>query len=103
MADGTTKTSAKKAKSPAGASNAPKTGGFNTPVTPSPQLAAIVGDKPLPRSEIVSLMWVYIKEHKLQDAKDGRQINADAKLEAIFGKKQASMFELSKYIAAHVK
>ncbi|QYE37170.1 SWIB/MDM2 domain-containing protein (plasmid) [Polymorphobacter sp. PAMC 29334] len=101
MADDKTKTATKTAK--AGAGDAPKTGGLSKPVMPSPQLAAIVGDKPLARSEIVSLMWVYIKEHKLQDAVDGRQINADATLEPIFGKKSVSMFELSKVIAAHVK
>jgi upstream activation factor subunit UAF30 len=103
MADGTKETAIKKAKAAAGKSSALKTGGFSKLVTPSPQLAAIVGDKPLPRSQIVSLMWAYIKEHNLQDATDRRQINADAKLQPIFGKKQASMFELSKFIAVHVK
>lgn len=109
MADGTTKAAAKKASAAAkkatatAAGGAPKAGGLSKPVTPSPQLAVIVGDAPLRRSEIISLMWVYIKEHRLQDATNRRQINADAKLETIFGKKHVTMFELSKHIAAHVK
>lgn len=106
IAIGTSKTAATKVKAAPKATAAaasPKGGNLSKPVTPSPQLAAIVGDMPLPRSEIVSLMWVYIKEHKLQDATNRRQINTDAKLEAIFGKKHVTMFEMNKHIAAHVK
>ena len=77
-------------------------GGLTAPVTPSPQLAEIVGKKDLPRSEVVSKMWVYIKKHDLQDAKDRRQINADDKLEKIFGKKSVSMFEMNKHLSAHL-
>lgn len=77
-------------------------GGINAPVTPSPELAEIVGKDALPRSEVVKKVWEYIKEHDLQDEKDKRNINADAKLEKIFGKKQASMFEMNKHLSAHL-
>ena len=74
-------------------------GGITAPVTPSPELAEIVGKDDLPRSEMVSKVWEYIKKHKLQDPKDGRQINADAKLEKVFGQKSASMFEMIKLLS----
>lgn len=82
---------------------AKRTDGIHKPVTPSADLAAIVGDGAMPRSEIVSKMWQHIKAHNLQDAKDKRQINADAKLKKIFGKDQVSMFEMNKHISKHVK
>nr|WP_308461836.1 SWIB/MDM2 domain-containing protein [Sphingomonas folli] len=75
---------------------------MTAPVTPSPELAEIVGKNDLPRSEVVSKVWEYIKKHNLQDEKDKRQINADAKLEKIFGKKSASMFEMNKHLSAHL-
>ncbi|MEH3103478.1 MAG: SWIB/MDM2 domain-containing protein [Sphingomonas phyllosphaerae] len=75
---------------------------MTAPVTPSPDLAEIVGDKDLPRSEVVSKVWDYIKKHDLQDAKDRRQINADDKLEKIFGKRSASMFEMNKFLSEHL-
>ena len=77
-------------------------GGITAPVTPSPELAEIVGKDDLPRSEVVSKVWEYIKKHDLQDPKDRRQINADDKLEKIFGKKSASMFEMNKHLSAHL-
>ncbi|WP_375272523.1 SWIB/MDM2 domain-containing protein [Sphingomonas sp.] len=77
-------------------------GGITAPVTPSDDLAEIVGKDDLPRSEVVSKVWEYIKKHDLQDAKDRRQINADDKLEKIFGKKSASMFEMNKFLSAHL-
>ncbi|WP_316748790.1 SWIB/MDM2 domain-containing protein [Sphingomonas sp. A2-49] len=77
-------------------------GGITAPVTPSADLAEIVGKDDLPRSEVVSKVWAYIKKHDLQDAKDRRQINADDKLEKIFGKKSASMFEMNKHLSAHL-
>lgn len=95
-----TKTAEKKVKAsdkPAGAR-----GGITAPVTPSPELAEIVGKDDLPRSEVVKKVWEYIKKHELQDEKDKRNINADARLEKIFGKKQSSMFEMNKYLSAHV-
>ena len=69
----------------------------------SPELSAVVGDKPLPRTEIVSKLWVYIKAHNLQDKANKRMINADAKLLAVFGKPQVSMFEMAGLIGKHVK
>ncbi|WP_174273401.1 SWIB/MDM2 domain-containing protein [Sphingomonas bacterium] len=91
------------AKTPAAKTPAAKTGGIHKPVTPSSDLAAIVGAEDQPRSAIVSKMWDYIKKNSLQDSKDKRQINADAKLEKIFGKKSVSMFEMNKHISTHVK
>ena len=90
-------------KAPAKADAAPRTDGIHKPVQPSADLAALVGEGPLPRSQIVSKIWEYIKAHDLQDPKDKRQINADAKLEKIFGGKKASMFEMNKHISKHVK
>jgi chromatin remodeling complex protein RSC6 len=78
-------------------------GGIGAPVTPSADLAEIVGKDDLPRSEVISKVWEYIKKHNLQDAKDKRQINADDKLAKIFGKQSASMFEMNKYLGAHLK
>ena len=72
------------------------------PLTPSPALAAIVGAKPLPRTEVTKKVWDYIKANKLQDAKNKRNINADAKLKEIFKKPQVSMFEMTKLISAHL-
>ncbi len=77
-------------------------GGITAPVTPSPELAEIVGHGDLPRSEVVSKVWEYIKKHHLQDEADRRNINADAKLEKIFGKKRSSMFEMNKHLSAHL-
>ena len=82
---------------------ATKTGGIHKPVTPSAELAAVVGKGPMPRSEIVSKLWEYIKKNDLQDSKDKRQINADAALEKVFGKKSVSMFEMNKHVSGHVK
>lgn len=82
---------------------APRTDGIHKPVQPSPELAALVGEGTMPRSQIVSKIWEYIKANNLQDPKDKRQINADAKLEKIFGGKKASMFEMNKHISKHVK
>lgn len=78
-------------------------GGIATPVTPSPELAEIVGADKLPRSEVVSKIWEYIKKHDLQNPQDKREILADDKLEKIFGKKKASMFEMNKHLSAHLK
>ncbi|MGD9773562.1 SWIB/MDM2 domain-containing protein [Diaphorobacter sp.] len=76
---------------------------FMKPLTPSPALAAVVGAAPLPRTEIISKLWVYIKEHNLQDAANKRMVNADAKLKEVFGKPQVSMFEMAGLIGKHVK
>ncbi|MFS2036133.1 MULTISPECIES: SWIB/MDM2 domain-containing protein [unclassified Polaromonas] len=76
---------------------------FMKALTLSPALAAVVGDKPLPRTEIVSKLWVYIKSKGLQDKINKRMINADEKLRAVFGKAQVSMFEMAGLIGKHVK
>ncbi|MFA6450853.1 MAG: SWIB/MDM2 domain-containing protein [bacterium] len=77
---------------------------FMKPLTPDAALAAIVGAKPLPRTEITKKLWAYIKANKLQDAKNRRMINADDKLKGIFGgKKQVSMFEMTKLVQGHIK
>ncbi len=81
----------------------PKTGGIHAPVTPSPELGAIVGTAALPRSEVISKVWVYIKEHNLQNPENKREILADEKLKKVFGVDKCSMFEMNKYIAKHVK
>ena len=76
---------------------------FMKALTLSPELAAVLGNTPLPRTEIVKQLWVYIKAHGLQDATNKRNINADAKLKAVFGKPQVSMFEMAGLIGKHVK
>lgn len=99
----TKKTAAKATKttSAAPAKRAPNAA-FMKPLTPSAELAAIVGKQPLPRTEVIKKMWDYIKAHKLQDEKNKRNINADAKLLPIFGKKQVTMFELAGLIGKHL-
>lgn len=77
---------------------------FMKPLTPSSTLAEVVGNKALPRTEVVKKMWVYIKKNGLQDKKNKRMINGDAKLKAIFGGKgQVSMFDMNKHLAKHLK
>lgn len=78
-------------------------GGIAKPVTPSPELAAIVGSADLPRSEIVSKLWAHIKKNNLQNPENKREILADDKLEKIFGAKKATMFEMNKHVSKHVK
>ena len=77
-------------------------GGITAPVTPSPELAAIVGEGDRPRSEIVSKVWEYIKAHNLQDPADKRQIKADDKLAKVLGAKSMSMFQMNKPLSAHL-
>jgi len=76
---------------------------FMKALTPSSALAAIVGGKPIPRTEVVKQMWVYIKKHKLQDEVNKRLVNADAKLKEVFGKAQVTMFEMAGLIGKHLK
>ncbi|MGF6526914.1 SWIB/MDM2 domain-containing protein [Variovorax sp. PvP013] len=76
---------------------------FMKELTPSAELAAVVGSTPLPRTAVVSKLWDYIKKNDLQDKNNKRNINADDKLKAIFGKSQVSMFELAALIGKHVK
>jgi len=72
-------------------------------LTPSAALAAVVGSSPLPRTEVVSKMWAYIKKNGLQDKLNKRAINADEKLKAIFNKAQVTMFEMAGLIGKHLK
>ena len=77
---------------------------FMKPMMPSAALSMVVGSKPLPRTEVTKKLWVYIKKNKLQDAKNRRMINADANLLGVFGgKKQVSMFEMTKLVSKHLR
>ncbi len=76
--------------------------GLSKPMMPSVELAAIVGPGPMPRTEVVGKMWVYIKEHGLKNPADGREIVADDKLRAVFGRDRATMFEMQKLISPHL-
>jgi len=77
---------------------------FMKPLTPDATLAEVVGSKPLPRTQVAVQLWKYIKKHDLQDPKNRRMINADAKLSAVFGgKRQVSMFEMTKLVSKHLK
>ena len=76
---------------------------FMKALTPSAQLAAVIGDKPVPRTEVVKKLWQYIKKNNLQDAKNRRAINADDKLKPVFGgKSQVSMFDMTKLVSKHL-
>lgn len=76
---------------------------FMKPMTPSAALGAVIGAAAQPRTEVTKKIWLYIKKHKLQDAKNRRNINADDKLKEIFGgKKQVSMFEMTKLVSKHL-
>ena len=77
---------------------------FMKPLSSSPALAAVIGDRPMPRTEVTKRLWDYIKKNKLQDAKNRRMINADDKLGVVFGgKKQVSMFDMTKLVGKHLK
>ena len=76
---------------------------FMKPMTPSSTLAAVVGSSPIPRTEVTSKLWGYIKKNNLQDKVNRRMINADDKLKEVFGgKKQVSMFEMTKLVSKHL-
>lgn len=90
------KVAAKKKRKPSAA--------FMRPVTPSAALAAVIGAKAVPRTEVTKQLWAYIKKHKLQDATNRRMINADAALKTVFGgKKAVNMFEMTKLVGKHLK
>ena len=77
---------------------------FMKPMTPSGTLAEVIGDKPMPRTEVTKKLWAYIKKNGLQDSKNKRNINADAKLKPVFGgKSTVSMFEMTKLVSKHLK
>jgi upstream activation factor subunit UAF30 len=77
---------------------------FMKPVTPSAMLAEVVGAKAIPRTEVTKKLWAYIKKNGLQDKKNRRMINADAKLKAVFGgKASVNMFAMTKLVSKHLK
>lgn len=97
-----------KAKSAKGAIvEKPKAGhkpnALQQPLQPSPELAAIVGEGTMPRGEVVSKVWQYIKSNKLQNPDDGREILPDDKLNKVLGKSKVTMFEMNKLLAQHLK
>ncbi len=73
------------------------------PLQPSKELAAVIGSEPLSRPDAVSKIWDYIKTHKLQNPENKREIVADSKLNAVFGKDRVTMFEMNKHLAQHLK
>jgi len=75
---------------------------FMKPLTPSDALGQVIGTKAIPRTQVVKKLWEYIKKNDLQDKKNRRNINADAKLKPIFGKSQVSMFEMTKLVSKHL-
>lgn len=102
----TKKTTAKKATKKAAKKSGTKrkpSAAFMRPLNMSPALQAVLGGKALARTEVVKKLWQYIKKNGLQDAKNRRNINADAKLKAVFGKGTVNMFEMTKLISKHLK
>jgi len=94
---------AKKAAKKSGVKRKPNAA-FMKPMTPTATLAAVIGSSPMPRTEVTKKLWAYIKRNVLQDSKNRRNINADDKLQEVFGgKKQVSMFEMTKLVSRHLK
>jgi len=94
---------AKKAAAPKKKAARKPNAAFMRPVTPSSTLAEIVGAKPMPRTEVTKKLWLYIKKNGLQDQANKRQINADAKLKAVFGgKSSVNMFAMTKLVSNHL-
>jgi chromatin remodeling complex protein RSC6 len=76
---------------------------FMKPMSPSAALAEVIGNKPMPRTEVTKKLWAYIKKNGLQDARNKRNINADAALKSVFGgKSTVSMFEMTKLVSKHL-
>ena len=75
---------------------------FMKSMTPSAELAAVIGNTPMPRTEVTKKIWEYIKANNLQNAANKRNIDADAKLKAVFGKDQVTMFEMTKLVNQHL-
>jgi upstream activation factor subunit UAF30 len=93
----------KAAKKKGGAKRKPNAA-FMKPMQPDAALSAVVGTKPIPRTEITKKLWQYIKRNGLQDAKERRMINADDKLKVVFGGRgKVSMFEMTKLVSKHMK
>jgi len=95
-------TAAKDARAGKGASGKKVNPALMKPLQPSKEIAAVVGSDPLPRAEVVSKVWDYIKKNKLQDPQNKREIMADEKLQAVFGKTRVTMFEMNKHLAQHL-
>jgi len=95
-------TSAKRTSADKGASGKKVNPALMKPLQPSKELAAVVGSDPLPRPEVVSKVWDYIKRNNLQNPQNKREIKADGKLEKVFGKKSVTMFEMNKHLAQHL-
>ncbi|MET0270958.1 MAG: SWIB/MDM2 domain-containing protein [Sphingomonas sp.] len=93
---------APKAKAAGAETPSAKANGLNKPMTPSPELAEVVGKDALSRSDVVSKLWEHIKKNDLQNPSDKREILADDKLEKVFGKKKVTMFEMNKLISPHL-
>jgi upstream activation factor subunit UAF30 len=89
-------------KAASASTGAKKPNALQKPLQPSKELAAVVGSSPLPRGEVVSKIWEYIKKNNLQNPENKREILADAKLEPVFGKKKVTMFEMNKHLAQHL-
>ncbi|HEX5075550.1 MAG TPA: SWIB/MDM2 domain-containing protein [Gemmatimonadaceae bacterium] len=103
---GAKKSAGKKAakKAPAKKAKRAPNPAFMKAMTPSAQLAPVVGSNPMPRTEVTKKLWQYIKKNNLQDAKNRRMINADDKLKPVFGgKAQVSMFDMTKLVNKHLK
>src|SRR3954452_7671969 len=97
MPSRTSQETAKKATASSGGANV-----LQRPLQPSEALAAVVGPGPLPRGEVVSKVWEYIKSHNLQNPENRREILADDKLKSVFGKDKVTMFEMNKHLARHL-
>lgn len=98
------KTTAKKVAAPKKKSARKPNAAFMKPLNPSSALAEVIGASPIARTEVMKKLWAYIKKNNLQDAKNRRAINADDKLKVVFGgKKQVTMFEMTKLVSNHLK
>ncbi len=91
-------TNTREKKASAGKGNA-----LQKPLQPSEELAAVIGSAPLPRGQVVSKIWEYIRSHNLQNSENRREILADDKLRRVFGKDKVTMFEMNKHLAGHLK
>ena len=99
----TAKKAAPKKAAPKKTAKAASGGGFMKELGISDALAAVIGNKPLPRTEVTKKLWAYIKKHGLQDPKNKRDILADDKLKTVFGKGKVNMFEMTKLVSKHLK
>ena len=90
-------------KTPEKKASGGKANALQKPLQPSEELAAVVGSGPLPRGQVVSKMWEYIRSHNLQNPENRREILADDKLRKVFGKDKVTMFEMNKHLTGHLK